>query len=151
MRRELPLAQRFVSAAVTYCHSLQVLQQAPGPLSPCVRDTNRLLQTLAAGPEQFVSLNSLRDNPGATRAVSVESCVQSCAHIDANSVSVVQPKRVGRGTGSGSGKTSGRGHKGQKARTGLAHDHVLPCGTSCAALFTERNAVILGLQVGVQN
>lgn len=28
------------------------------------------------------------------------------------------PKRVGRGTGSGLGKTSGRGHKGQKARSG---------------------------------
>lgn len=27
-------------------------------------------------------------------------------------------KRVGRGTGSGTGKTSGRGHKGQKARSG---------------------------------
>jgi large subunit ribosomal protein L15 len=27
-------------------------------------------------------------------------------------------KRVGRGIGSGNGKTSGRGHKGQKARTG---------------------------------
>ena len=26
--------------------------------------------------------------------------------------------RVGRGHGSGSGKTSGRGHKGQKARSG---------------------------------
>ena len=28
------------------------------------------------------------------------------------------PKRVGRGHGSGHGKTSGRGHKGQKARSG---------------------------------
>jgi large subunit ribosomal protein L15 len=28
-------------------------------------------------------------------------------------------KRVGRGTGSGTGKTSGRGHKGQKARSGF--------------------------------
>ena len=28
------------------------------------------------------------------------------------------PKRLGRGTGSGLGKTSGRGHKGQKARSG---------------------------------
>ena len=28
------------------------------------------------------------------------------------------PKRVGRGRGSGSGKTSGRGHKGQKSRSG---------------------------------
>ena len=27
-------------------------------------------------------------------------------------------KRVGRGTGSGTGKTSGRGHKGQKSRSG---------------------------------
>ena len=30
----------------------------------------------------------------------------------------VTKKRVGRGMGSGLGKTSGRGHKGQKARTG---------------------------------
>jgi len=31
------------------------------------------------------------------------------------------PKRVGRGVGSGLGKTSGRGHKGQKARAGGYH------------------------------
>lgn len=30
-------------------------------------------------------------------------------------------KRVGRGPGSGNGKTSGRGHKGHKARTGTPH------------------------------
>ena len=30
----------------------------------------------------------------------------------------VTRRRVGRGTGSGLGKTSGKGHKGQKARTG---------------------------------
>ena len=29
-------------------------------------------------------------------------------------------KRVGRGIGSGKGKTSGSGHKGQKARSGVA-------------------------------
>ena len=29
-----------------------------------------------------------------------------------------ESKRVGRGTGSGSGKTGGRGHKGQKSRAG---------------------------------
>ena len=28
--------------------------------------------------------------------------------------------RVGRGIGSGKGKTSGRGHKGQKSRSGVA-------------------------------
>jgi large subunit ribosomal protein L15 len=31
------------------------------------------------------------------------------------------PKRVGRGIGSGLGKTAGRGHKGQKARAGGFH------------------------------
>lgn len=43
-------------------------------------------------------LNELADNPGATRP----------------------RKRIGRGTGSGTGKTSGKGHKGQKARSGVA-------------------------------
>ena len=43
-------------------------------------------------------LNELKDNDGATKA----------------------RKRIGRGTGSGTGKTSGMGHKGQKARSGVA-------------------------------
>ena len=43
-------------------------------------------------------LNELRDNPGATK----------------------QRKRVGRGPGSGTGKTGGRGIKGQKSRSGVA-------------------------------
>jgi len=45
-----------------------------------------------------MKLNELRDNPGARKA----------------------RMRVGRGIGSGKGKTSGRGVKGQKARTGVA-------------------------------
>ena len=45
-----------------------------------------------------MKLNELSDNPGARSA----------------------PKRLGRGTGSGTGKTSGRGHKGQKSRSGVA-------------------------------
>ena len=45
-----------------------------------------------------MQLNELRDNEGATQA----------------------RKRVGRGIGSGLGKTAGRGHKGQKARSGVA-------------------------------
>jgi large subunit ribosomal protein L15 len=43
-------------------------------------------------------LNELRDNPGAR----------------------APRKRLGRGIGSGLGKTSGKGHKGQKARSGSA-------------------------------
>ncbi|CAK0773546.1 50S ribosomal subunit protein L15 [Gammaproteobacteria bacterium] len=35
--------------------------------------------------------------------------------------SKIAPKRLGRGIGSGLGKTSGRGHKGQKARAGGYH------------------------------
>lgn len=45
-----------------------------------------------------MKLNELRDNPGATK----------------------KPIRVGRGIGSGKGKTSGAGQKGQKSRTGVA-------------------------------
>ena len=45
-----------------------------------------------------LKLNDLRDNPGARR----------------------KAKRVGRGIGSGKGKTAGRGVKGQKARTGVS-------------------------------
>jgi len=45
-----------------------------------------------------MKLNEIRDNPG--------------AHY--------RSKRVGRGIGSGKGKTSGRGGKGQTARTGVA-------------------------------
>jgi large subunit ribosomal protein L15 len=45
-----------------------------------------------------MKLSDLRDNPGAVK----------------------QRMRVGRGIGSGKGKTAGRGVKGQKARTGVA-------------------------------
>jgi large subunit ribosomal protein L15 len=45
-----------------------------------------------------MKLNELTDNPGATK----------------------NRKRIGRGIGSGSGKTGGRGGKGQTARTGVA-------------------------------
>ena len=45
-----------------------------------------------------MKLHELRDNEGATK----------------------KPKRVGRGPGSGMGKTAGRGVKGQKSRSGVA-------------------------------
>lgn len=45
-----------------------------------------------------MKLNELRDNAGATK----------------------NRKRVGRGIGSGKGKTGGRGHKGQKSRSGVS-------------------------------
>lgn len=47
----------------------------------------------------MIDLSSLTSTPGARR----------------------RRKRVGRGPGSGHGKTSGRGHKGQKARSGYSH------------------------------
>lgn len=37
-----------------------------------------------------------------------------------NSKALKPKKRLGRGIGSGKGKTSGRGHKGQKSRSGVA-------------------------------
>ena len=45
-----------------------------------------------------MKLNQIKDNMGSTR----------------------NRKRIGRGIGSGTGKTSGKGHKGQKARSGVA-------------------------------
>ena len=45
-----------------------------------------------------MKLNELRDNPGAAKS----------------------RKRIGRGPGSGTGKTGGRGIKGQKSRSGVA-------------------------------
>ena len=44
----------------------------------------------------------------------------SLAKILENTVSLKKSKRVGRGIGSGKGKTAGRGHKGQKSRSGVA-------------------------------
>ena len=40
--------------------------------------------------------------------------------ISDNQNAVKNRKRIGRGIGSGTGKTSGQGHKGQKARSGVA-------------------------------
>ena len=45
-----------------------------------------------------MKLNNIKDNKGANQ----------------------ERKRIGRGIGSGTGKTSGKGHKGQKARSGVA-------------------------------
>lgn len=42
-------------------------------------------------------------------------------HCDKICPALLQAKRVGRGPGSGLGKTCGRGHKGQKARSGRCH------------------------------
>ena len=39
-----------------------------------------------------------------------------------------KPKRVGRGTGSGHGKTCGRGHKGQRSRSGASRKPVFQGG-----------------------
>lgn len=61
-------------------------------------------------------------------------------------------KRVGRGIGSGTGKTSGSGHKGQKARSGAAMKGFeggqmplhrrLPKRGFTNALFTKRHVVV---------
>ena len=40
--------------------------------------------------------------------------------IKENDKATKDRKRIGRGIGSGTGKTSGKGHKGQKARSGVA-------------------------------
>eukprot|EP00934_Nitzschia_sp_Nitz4_P005980 Nitzschia sp. Nitz4//scaffold44_size153857//130452//131604//NITZ4_002744-RA/size153857-processed-gene-0.168-mRNA-1//-1//CDS//3329552226//5970//frame0 len=58
----------------------------------------RAFSSVASSPEvvSVLKLNMLQDNPGA----------------------VQKKRRIGRGIGSSKGKTSGKGHKGQKARAG---------------------------------
>ena len=79
--------------------------------------------------QDFVSLNNIADNPGATHSVRAPCLLclvfeghlapdETCMYGSLQAVMVLQIKRVGRGIGSGLGKTSGRGHKGQKARSG---------------------------------
>lgn len=63
---------------------------------PCLA---RLASGVSSGSKgSDMKLNELRDNPGAAK----------------------KAKRVGRGPGSGKGKTAGRGIKGQKSRSGVA-------------------------------
>lgn len=67
------------------------------PMALRTLTTNRLQkQQEATGELLPFTVNNLWDNPGARR----------------------EKKRVGRGPGSGLGKTSGAGHKGQYARAG---------------------------------
>ena len=43
-------------------------------------------------------------------------------------------KRLGRGIGSGQGKTAGRGHKGQKSRAGTSYNPVFMGGTASTVI-----------------
>jgi len=69
--------------------------------SLALRQTPAACLSTAAAPQseeivEVLKLNMLKDNPGAVK----------------------KKRRIGRGIGSSKGKTSGRGHKGQKARSG---------------------------------
>lgn len=68
----------------------------PPPFQPgqCSNPNTNLNEINGIRAYSLLSLNDLRDNPGARK----------------------KKKRKGRGIGSGTGKTAGRGHKGQKAR-----------------------------------
>jgi large subunit ribosomal protein L15 len=44
------------------------------------------------------------------------------------------PKRLGRGIGSGQGKTAGKGHKGQKSRAGTSYSPVFQGGTASTVI-----------------
>ena len=52
------------------------------------------------------------------RATSLREKTMNLSNIHAPKKSTTKRKRVGRGMGSGMGKTSTRGHKGQRSRTG---------------------------------
>lgn len=94
-----PIRDLAPSTPLVMMWSLQALGRAL-PL-PLPAHATRAASTAAAAASsslglETVRLNSLRDNEGAHK----------------------RGKRLGRGIGSGKGKTCGRGHKGQKARAG---------------------------------
>ena len=68
-----------------------------------------------------------------------------------NEGSVQTRKRVGRGPGSGLGKTSGKGHKGQNARSGGGvrpgfeggHFHYLD-------VYLKEDSIIMNLELSMQ-
>ena len=47
-------------------------------------------------------------------------------------------RRVGRGIGSGLGKTAGRGHKGQKSSSGGFHKVKCRCNVACRSVVSSR-------------
>src|SRR5215472_8594092 len=72
---------------------------APEPEKPAKREVTAKKQSAAPPLPPATGVHDLRPNPGATHS----------------------RKRVGRGPGSGHGKTAGRGNKGQKSRSGYTH------------------------------
>lgn len=76
--------------------SMNVLKASSSSLLGQFRCMSIAMPVHASTRMEDISLNNLRDNPGALKA----------------------KRRVGRGIGSGRGKTCGKGHKGQKARAG---------------------------------
>jgi hypothetical protein len=77
----------------------------------------------------LLALNTLKDNPGARQQARIS--LQALAVVSSKRLTRClgpQKKRVGRGIGSGMGKTSTRGHKGQKARSGA------PCAAAKPSL-----------------
>ena len=61
--------------------------------------------------------------PIEAKAVKPRTLARRCEKMKLHELSPVEgatkaPKRIGRGHGSGNGKTAGKGHKGQKARAG---------------------------------
>jgi len=81
-----------LSAALSGMH----LNKLPGLLAQCTTAVRAQHAVASAATHVPFSLNTIADNPGAHH----------------------KGKRVGRGIGSGKGKTCGRGHKGQKSRSG---------------------------------
>lgn len=89
-------------------------------LTPLLLRSHSSSASAAPAPQQVVTvlkLNNLFDNPGAVK----------------------KKRRVGRGVGSSKGKTSGRGHKGQKARAGASIPPAFEGGqTKLYKLFPKR-------------
>jgi large subunit ribosomal protein L15 len=92
-----------------------------GPPSPAVRErglTGRCISPLSRTAGEGAERSEAGE--GAARTVVEIGQAMKLNEIRDNPGSHYRAKRVGRGIGSGKGKTSGRGGKGQTARSGVA-------------------------------
>jgi len=87
---------------------------AKAAAKPAARVTRQRRTPAEKGPPAPARAKARVESPERPRATGVQDLRPSSGATRAR-------KRIGRGPGSGQGKTAGRGHKGQKSRSGYHH------------------------------
>lgn len=95
----------------------------PTPTKPTPKEAVAKPAPTKSAPKKAVAKPTPASKQAAAKPkeqMATPDCFVNTLHPSPNSRTAV--KRVGRGAGSGNGKTAGRGHKGQKSRSGSRRD-----------------------------